>query len=274
MITVRAIHVSVTTLEGPTPAARFENILRSIALQRRELLGECDAAKWQTSTPHIVCSTTLGETLSWTGLSWNSLQSIAGFKRFDGDFGVFVDAYECASWGYAIRFARGVLGAQRVLLSIVDGNLLDLAYWKSSSDWGVSGFVSTQLALELGEVRESQCQTGFCAGGMAEFAMHVRRAAGQAEEARVAIPFCPPRTRSMFARALKRSKLTEDLYYLHGHCFGSDPWMGIAYDNDQSPLSAKIYLACSLALRGYFAIYRINLSHDCVVMNKCRRPSV
>src|SRR5579864_4069543 len=53
----------------------------------------------------------------------------------------FVTAYECASWGYVLRYAKTcVLPGPYVAITILDHNIFDLSYWSGSRMWGKSGF--------------------------------------------------------------------------------------------------------------------------------------
>jgi hypothetical protein len=164
---------------------------------------------------------------------------------------LFITAYECAGWGYMLRYVENSKhGVERIILQIADPNLLSVEQWKWASQWGKSGFGVASLVLEIPEqssafrVKESKKDIA-----LAALVREVKEFAAEYLPSAVALPFFPENTRNLVRSGLKGFPLFPDRYDEYGHCFGSDPWISVMRDHEAQN-SDRIALV-SLALSGY-----------------------
>ena len=96
---------------------------------------------------------------------------------------------------------------------------------------------------------------------MAEFATVIRRHAANKPDVTLAMPFFPEHIQQMFNKLLVNQTRLPDLHADWGHCFGSDPWLSILNHCQANPIEkAQDFLACSLALNGYFSIAQVTVT--------------
>jgi hypothetical protein len=212
---------------------------------------------------HFMCSTMIDVAFASGALDWLQLQQrigrISGFAP-----GTLVNAYECASWGYALRHAlRPPARPVRVLLSIVDLNLLNLSYWNSNPYWGASGFGIATVLLECAPGAAEDLVVG-CAkthNAVAELGIALRNTLAQRPGLKLAKPFFPSTLTGLLERQVGNAVHLEDLHPHVGHCFGSDPWLSVAYAASRSGETGSC-LAASLALNGYWAMAEVQIDPD------------
>jgi hypothetical protein len=210
---------------------------------------------------HLLCSTVVDLPFSSGALRWPEVRAvIADHTGRPPDS--YITAYECASWGYALRYAfQRRCDAAYVMCSVVDINLLNLTFWRSSPHWGNSGFgLTTILARTPQSGAKPELEAG-CAvthNSVGEFSIALRNGLKARPDATLARPFFGPNVAERFSRQLGDVTQLPNLYAEFGHCFGSDPWVAIlrqALERRQD----RPYLAASLALSGYWAIAAVRL---------------
>lgn len=218
---------------------------------------------------HFLCSTINGTSFSSGKISWFEVYEILkhNLPMYPN---IYLDAYECASWGYALRyFFQRNTSDSAVLISIIDIDFFDFEFWKSSSHWGKSGFGLMTLYFEnlnkhIGNEIIVGCSSS--SNPITEFAFSVRDIMRKNETCVAALPFFPENPRNILDRVLTEGIRLPDLHNKWGHSFGNDPWISIIEHFDKNSLERNTnkFLACSLALNGYFAIAKIGVSEDAV----------
>ncbi len=175
----------------------------------------------------------------------------------------YINTYECASWGYTLRhYLNSASDQEYFLLSIIDANLLNLSFWQHNENWGQSGFGVTTLLLkrEIGTQQENIADCAVTWNATPEFATVIRRHMKENDQLIMSLPFFPDNIRSIFVRMLGNYDQLPDLHDQWGHCFGSDPWVGIISAGLNNELeSHKKLLACSVALNGYYCMSHVGI---------------
>jgi hypothetical protein len=216
---------------------------------------------------HILCSTLLMNCFSFGDILWRDVRDI--LHDYAGNFtpSVFVNAYECASWGYIVRyyFMKNP-SARFVMITIVDVNVYNFSIWEEEQIWGRSGYGCTTMLIEKTGVTSDNLINGYSKGSniIMEFAMAIRRATQEGGDRVVSLPFFPDNVRGIMDAVLKDRIVTRNGHARWGHTFGSDPWISILEHirTQQEGRGMMEFTACSLALNGYYSIIDIDVPLD------------
>jgi hypothetical protein len=180
----------------------------------------------------------------------------------------FIRAYECSIWGFALRFFCQQTDARRVLLTLVDVELQNWAHFAAMPLWGRSGFGVTTLLFEVPPSRNVSLVTGSIDPGRVfiEFARAIKRHRRDGQRNWTFLPFLRGDMRRLIERAIGTDKLAPDRWEEYGHCFESDPWIGIMrwLDNTR-PLESQTVTAGSLSYSGYYTVCDVVLSADTAI---------
>lgn len=213
---------------------------------------------------HILCSTLIRECFSFDHIPWSRVRD--GLHEYAGRFTptVFVNAYECASWGYILRYYFLKNPAARcVMITIADVNLYNFSLWDEEQIWGRSGYGCCTMLIEKAEETSADLVTGFSRGSniIMEFAIAIRKAAQEGTDRIVALPFFPANVRGIMDTVLKGRRLTRNGHARWGHSFGSDPWIAILDSVGTMPDMRRVekFTACSLAFNGYYSLLDIDV---------------
>jgi len=209
---------------------------------------------------HFMCSTIIDIPFSSGALMWPKLQAAIGAYTACPPETV-VNAYECAAWGYALRYAlERKLTTPYILCSIVDLNILDLSFWERNPNWGNSGFGIATLLFECEPEALSDVIVGVAktSNSIAEFTIAMRETLKLRQGLKLAQPFFPSHVTELFFRLLPDADHLPDLHPRLGHCFGADPWLSILTDAPKSAPGQR-YLAASVALNGYWALAEVGV---------------
>ena len=251
----------------PKIAASFDWLAGLIQSQTQQVLaGLSDAEKAQIDR-HFLCSTMVELPFTTGDIAWTEVAAQLA-KKGPNNPDTYINAYECASWGYSLRHYLTYAKPEKsrfLLVSILDANLYDLTFWRYNENWHESGFGITTLLLEVtGEVTDELItQCALTHNSMAEFATFVRRTVTDKEDVCLALPFFPDHIQDMFNKLLAKQWRLPDLHHNWGHCFGSDPWLSIlCHSLENPPIKAQKYMAASLALNGYFALAEVVVNQD------------
>ncbi|MFT5161802.1 MAG: hypothetical protein ACI9FJ_000368 [Alteromonadaceae bacterium] len=232
-----------------------------IGAQTQQILAPLNEAEKAQIDRHFLCSTMLELPFTTGHISWST---VADMLKAQGDHqpDTYINAYECASWGYSLRHyvKHQAQDARFLLVSIVDANVYDLEFWRYNENWHDSGFGITTVLLEITAPLTDEL-VATCAithNSMAEFATVVRRTVATRENCTLAMPFFPDAIQQMFDKLLAKQARLPDRHADWGHCFGADPWLSILVHSLDNPVvEPQQYLACSLALNGYFAMAEV-----------------
>ncbi len=226
--------------------------------------------KTDCKIPHFLCSTINGTSFSTGQISWAIAAQLIN-KDLIFPVNTYLDAYECASWGYALRYLfQRKSSSNQILISIMDINFFDFDYWIKSPHWGKSGFGILTILLEASNDAKAEDIIAGCTMGnsIVEFGFAIRKAI-QENQAIAALPFFPENAREILMRVVGREGCLRDLHECWGHSFGSDPWISIIQhlneklDRDMSQMYS--FLACSLAFNGYFVIAKVTVPSNAIL---------
>jgi hypothetical protein len=234
-----------------------------IGSQVKDIIAPLSVDEQAQINRHFLCSTMIELPFTTGDISWSAVaEMLAEHGEFQPD--TFINAYECASWGYSLRhYLQHNKDAKFLLVSIVDANLYDLEFWRYNEHWHDSGFGVTTVLLEVTGTISNELNIG-CAvthNAMAEFATVVRRDVVTRENCVLAMPFFPENIQQMFDKLLAKQSRLPDRHADWGHCFGADPWLNIlCHCLDNEVTEDQQYLACSLALNGYYALAEVTVT--------------
>jgi hypothetical protein len=205
---------------------------------------------------HFLCSTINCTSFLSNQYSWYEIKNTFSIKKIDIRSLLYIDMYECASWGYALRYylSQGLMSTQ-VLVSIADINFYDFDHFVKNADWGESGFGITTLLFKRDRYSNIDLTTGCATGNtpITEFAFSVREKMKIASEFTAALPFFPPQARDVLTRIFGHYQRLPDLHEKWGHCFGSDPWIAIL-QNLRNPD----------AVNGYYTLLKTYIAKDVI----------
>ncbi|KJZ14909.1 hypothetical protein TW85_07420 [Marinomonas sp. S3726] len=253
--------------QRPSIEASFEWLSGLIHTQTEQVLAKLSEEERSQIDRHFLCSTMVEMPFTTGDIAWSDVaEKLTALGPNNPD--TYINAYECASWGYSLRHYLTYAKAEKkrfLLVSILDANLYDLTFWRYNENWHESGFGITTVLLEVtGEVsNELITQCALTHNSMAEFATVVRRTVTGRDNVCLALPFFPEHIQEMFNKLLAKQWRLPDLHHNWGHCFGSDPWLSIlCHSLENPPLEEQKYMAASLALNGYFAMAEVRVNQD------------
>jgi hypothetical protein len=181
--------------------------------------------------------------------------------------------YECAGWGYALRFYSQHTAARRLLMTIVDVDLHNYSLLTSDMYWGRSGYGATTLLFEMPE-QGLNVVTGHAPHTRSGWGNHIRafanlshalkmRQLGSGRRHFVSAPFLPPEVRQTLERIVGQDRLFPNRLDTYGHCFGSDPWIGvIEWLQNAAPSVQETVIVASLAHNGYHTMCDVTVTPD------------
>ena len=239
--------------------------MRTVLRTHTEAIGTRGQHSYLDAGHHYVCSTMMDSVFSAAAMSTYDLLDNAVPHSF-------THAYECACWGYCLRYHMQFKPSQRwLVISILDVNAMAMAYWTQNEQWGKSGFGITTLCFELVAATDAvdgleptlpvaspavsvPMQTGMASGGnnIISFASMAKQATRDLQCQRLSLPFFPDSMSIPVRRSLKDLHVLTERHAHYGHAFGSDPWLAFICDQQHSDLGTAPIVFGSLALRGYY----------------------
>lgn len=211
----------------------------------------------EDKVPHVLLSTSVSKGFSDSTQSWpNAVNTFKQEMVYPPT--LFVNAYECAGWGYALRLlSRYYKKNSYVLLSILDLNLEQLSFWDESDAWGNSGFGVSTMLFKIGDAGAIKVAKSVSNNPMADFCMNIKRQGKIINTNILATPFFPQKTQKLNDRILSSFDRLDDRHVEMGHCFGSDPWISMIKTGLK--LKGKSMLASSLAYSGYWCVLGLDV---------------
>lgn len=257
----RAGHWSGLSEQGAAPVAQA--LGRLLADQLDHASAGLDRSRIRRN---FVVSTMLDLPFTSGWLRWPEIARAARAAGPDDlpGFDNFVSSYECASWGYCLRYAaRELQPGEMVAISVLDINILNLGYWDANPNWGTSGFGLATVILTLDGDSDITCTIAKSVNAFGEFCLDMRSRAQADPEALLVPPFFPHDIASMYTKLVPEDRRTPNLTDHWGHCFGSDPWVGLIEQTRTTPdWPDRVYTATSVALNGYWVMARLRLARD------------
>ena len=239
---------------------RLDLLADYVGLQARSVLDrfgnpECD---------HLLCSTHLSNALSnvpsRTGQLFDGIAVRTG-RRPQG----LLHAYECAGWGFALRFMARYTDQPLLLLSIVDVDLHHMSWYEYHPSIGHSGFGMTTLLLALPADWDQvgQAKGPYADSGFREFIRAVRARRRPDASLPSFIPFLRDDLRAIAERLLGADTIPANRLADYGHCFGSDPWISLIEWFRQSPQSEPQTVPVgAFAYNGYYSLCDVEVTPD------------
>lgn len=169
-----------------------------------------------------------------------------------------VHTYECASWGCVWRCHAAFVGSDDLMLTVVDADLYGITYFADHPSVGASGFGMTTVHLRLPSYgrRETIFVDGpYPDSGFKEFIRTLRARRARVGSKRVMIPFFREDLGLIAQRIVGPETACPNRNAVHGHCFGSDPWIALAEAVlDGTLVEGDLATLGTLAYNGYFAV--------------------
>jgi hypothetical protein len=235
-----------------------------------DLLGRCIAAQVATIEPreavlaadYMLSSTVISGAITGNpavaGRLFDSMEAHCGARPL-----AFLHTYMCSGWGYALRYFSHHTDSRLVMLSIVDVDVHNLQYHLSHPQLGQLGFGISTLLLSLPDSRVETAVTGgpYPDSAFKEFIRALRKHNAARRPAMTFVPFFRPSLAAIVTNTLGKLAVGENRHELDGHCFGSDPWIGIITWLQKYPLHAPVNItAGAVALNGYYTLCDVGLS--------------
>ncbi|WP_027669441.1 hypothetical protein [Rheinheimera baltica] len=234
--------------------------IRAVIRQHTQSIGADRDYSYSDAGHHYLCSTMMDSVFSAGAIaSGNLLESDALVSQS------FTHAYECACWGYCLRYHFEHKPHQPLLaISILDINSMEMKYWSENEQWGKSGFGITTLFFEIQQEGDAAdlLHTGVASGGnnIISFASFAKQVARKCQASTLSLPFFPESMSFPVRRSLKDVALLSDGHAHYGHAFGSDPWIAFINDHQQQDFADQNIVFGSLALRGYYCFADVSVA--------------
>jgi len=242
--------------------AQSELEIKEVLAQHKEMIGENAQHCYSDIDHHYFCSTMMDSVFSADSMS--TKQIINGEANVPQSF---TNAYECACWGYCLRYHLESKQQSGLLaISILDINSMEMSYWSQNEQWGKSGFGVTTLVFEVQreEVGSMPIHNGVASGGnnIISFASFAKQTSKQTNAKNLSLPFFPDSMSIPVRRSLKDVQVLTERHSEYGHAFGSDPWIAFIRDHAEQNFAGDQILFGSLALRGYYCFAHIDIASD------------
>lgn len=246
-------------------ATTFETIAERVAPAMNFAVQTVPENEREQIAEHFLCSTIVNTCFTVGDIDWATVRR-SFESRVSAAPETFINAYECASWGYALRYYfKQNPEARYVLVSVLDANIYNFEFWVWNHNWEHSGFGCTTVLLERTGELTNELVTGAAMGGnpMMEFATALRRVIGARKHCTLALPFFPENIRLMFDNILKAFERLPNDHPRWGHAFGNDPWIAIMLDAlKKGDGHTGTYLGASLALNGYYCMTEVDVTPE------------
>jgi hypothetical protein len=213
---------------------------------------------------NMVVTTMLDMPFTSGWLVWSDLRE-AMRRHTDACPETLLSAYECSSWGFALRYAKSLERPGRelpplVLLTIIDINIFNLSHWVENPNWGRSGFGIATVLLRCTEQDNLSCHIAKAANGFGEFCVDLRSRMLADAGLIVTPPFFPPNISALYDRLLPPARLLPNRVDTWGHSFGADPWISLIERRWSNPEQLDDrYLATSVSLNGYWCTAELHI---------------
>ncbi|HEX8584582.1 MAG TPA: hypothetical protein VF680_09245 [Allosphingosinicella sp.] len=167
-----------------------------------------------------------------------------------------LQVYLCTGWAFALRACARHSRSGTVVITIADVDFHDLDHLREHPLIGKQGYGLTTLVFELPADGDLACSVDgpFKNNGFKELILALRTRQREADTARTFVPFLKQELRRIVEASLGRERLGANLHHRIGHCFGSDPWIGVIdWLSHDSPCLPQRVLVGGFAYTGYIA---------------------
>jgi hypothetical protein len=234
--------------------ASFEDRLTWLRNEVGDQAARMSAIVNPVSHLQLVCTSMLSKVATgWENYRHDFLDAVTARsgKRPAG----FLQAYQCAGWGYAIRFAAQHTDCRWLTLTIVDADLHELFSDEYEVNLGKIGYGVTTVALELPpRSLPPNCDGPLPNHGFTDMLHALRARRKETGAVSTFLPFMPPGLDGIARRSVGDC-LAPNRHADYGHCFGADPWIGVIERlRAQAPTALECFTLGSFAFSGYYAI--------------------
>ncbi len=259
------LHKRITPpLLGPEAelAARIDWLADEACRQLRRAL----AAMNRPRCLNFVCSTSLSKVFSSRPQHVQKL-----LDRLQAHGGVsgagLLQAYQCAAWGWALRFAATRSDKRFLVLSIVDADLHEL--WDAGFEpmIGKLGYGVSTVGLELPPgMALPRCEGPFANRGFTDLLHAVRARHKQFGRTPTFLPFLTEGLAAIAQRTIGADVLAPNKHARYGHVFGADPWIGLIEWLQAQPVSGPTPVTLgAFAYDGYFTLADLEVGPQTLV---------
>lgn len=181
-----------------------------------------------------------------------------------------VSAYECAGWGFSLRFLTRATAARTAILVIADANIHALQAYETHDEIGDFGWGVTTIILTALDGSDSVRTGGpFANFGVAEFVRELRAATRQTAIERVYLPFFKPALERVAHAAVTDVAFGPNYFDTYGHVFGSDPWLSLIHQLIEKPNQChENVIIGSVAYSGYYSMAVVTMTSQTLALLK------
>lgn len=252
----RVLHIANTRIVAPLLGAdaTFQERLDWVTAEVGDQLADALARPADGKPLNLICTTTLSKMVSgWPSKAktlFDQVQARTGLRPAG-----LLQAYQCAGWGYAVRFAATQTDCRWLLISIVDVDLHEVMGRGYVDVIGGIGFGVTTVGLDLSAIR----QVPLCAGpapnhGFTDLLHAVRAHQKRTGPIPVFLPFLTEGLAGIAQRTVGPT-LGPNRHDHYGHSFGADPWIGLAEWHQAHPPEAQQQVTLgAFAYDGYYTL--------------------
>ena len=212
----------------------------------------------------VVVSTVMSHAISMVpaghGLFHDAVERTCGLRPAG-----LLNAYMCTGWAFALRHYLRHTVLARLAIAIVDLDVHNLAWQRSHPVIGPSGFGVTTLLLDLPANREilPTCAGPYANSAFNEFVMALKAHQARHGAQPTFIPFTLETLATTARRLLAKDSVGPNRNDTLGHCFGADPWIGLAeWLATHPPAADHGVVAGAIAFNGYHAFAPLRVSAD------------
>ncbi len=249
----------------------FKIILDRLAPQIQSLNALIPGNEQAMQIDHVFCSTMLSNCFANGAIKFIEIREYLKTKINKLLPSLFVNAYECATWGYVLKYLLKKHPENKYfMITIIDANIYNFEFLNFSSEWGQSGYGATTLLIEKkGDMRDELITGGAEAidNPMNRFAMAVYKTSISRKDKILSLPFFLDEVMQVLKSMVKNLNVLPNRYPDWGHCFGSDPWISIIHDVISIPqiTKDKNYFVCSYSLHGFYSFLEIDITPESIV---------
>jgi hypothetical protein len=208
---------------------------------------------------HLICTSMLSKVVTgWDGHRENFFDAVTA--RCGARPAGLLQAYQCAGWGYAIRFAAQHTDCRWLTLTILDADLHELFSGEYEVNLGKVGYGVTTVALELPPgLVPPDCEGPLPNHGFTDMLHGLRTRRKATGPVATFLPFMPEALDGIARRSVG-DRLAPNRHADYGHCFGADPWIGVIERLRAQPQTApECVMLGSFAFSGYYAIASVQV---------------
>ena len=233
---------------------------RTVGKQLKQAIEESGCIPEVAIISGTILASSLSDEADTLASFYREIQDIAGICPS----GV-ATAYQCAGWGYTLRFFAQFTTVRRLAILLVDIDLHNFEAALNHPVIGASGFGVTTLLFDIRPGSDVfACGGPYRNSAYNELITELKRKQKLIGTIPTFIPFMRKEYAVTPERVLAKGSLGPNLNDELGHCFGADPWIGIIRNFAGKPYSTDV-LVGSVGFKGYFTVAQVAILPDSVL---------